>query len=61
MKEQYNWDYLIKIKTKDGTFEFEKESLEHLEELINQYPEYEEFEAKKMIKIKKKEQQKNKN
>lgn len=58
MKEQYNWDYLIKIKTKDGTFEFEKESLEHLEELINQYPEYEEFQAKKMVKIKKKEQQK---
>ena len=57
MKEPYNWDYTIRVKTKEGTFEYELETLEKIQEILNQYPNYEELEAKKKIKtlVKKKE------
>lgn len=54
MKEQYNWDYKIKIKTKQGTYEYEKESLDNIGLLLEKYPDYEEVEAKKVDKCKKK-------
>jgi len=57
MKEPYNWDYTIRVKTKEGTFEYELETLEKIEKILNQHPNYEELEAKKKIKtlVKKKE------
>ncbi len=46
MKEQYRWNYNIKIKTKDGTYEYEK-PLEELEELLKRHKGYEEVKAEK--------------
>ena len=54
MKEQYNWNYTIKIKTKEGTFEYEKESLDNIDLLLEKHKDYEEIEAKKVDKCKKK-------
>lgn len=45
MKEDYRWNYNIKIKTKDGEFEYEKETLENLELLLQKHPNYESVEA----------------
>lgn len=38
MKEQYKWNYNIKIKTKEGTFEYE-DKLENIEKLMNKHRE----------------------
>ena len=46
MKEKYRWDYNIKIKTKEGTFEYEKETLDNLGMLLQKHPDYQEIEAK---------------
>lgn len=54
MKEQYRWNYNIKIKTKEGTFEYEKESLDNIDLLLEKHKDYEEVEAKKVDKCKKK-------
>ena len=43
MKEPYNWDYTIKIKTKEGTFEYEKDNVLDAVKLVEQHPDYEEF------------------
>lgn len=43
MKEQYKWDYTIKIKTKTGAFEYEKQTLENIDLLLEKHPDYEEF------------------
>ena len=40
MKEPYRWDYNIKIKTKEGDFEYEKESLENIDLLLTKHPDY---------------------
>ena len=45
MKEDYKWNYDIKIKTKEGTFEYEKETLENLDLLLEKHPNYESVEA----------------
>lgn len=45
MKEPYEWNYKIKIKTKDGTFEYEKEHILEAVMLIQDHPDYEEFYA----------------
>lgn len=45
MKEEYKWNYNIKIKTKDGTFEYEKEDLSNIDLLLEKHPGYEEIEA----------------
>lgn len=45
MKEDYRWNYNIKIKTKDGTYEYEKETLENLDLLLMKHPNYESVEA----------------
>lgn len=50
MKEQYKWNYNIKIKTKEGTYEYEKEDLTDMDELIEKHPDYQEIEAKKKVK-----------
>lgn len=47
MKEKYNWNYTIKIKTKEGIYEYEKETLDNIDLLLEKHKEYEEIEAKK--------------
>lgn len=54
MKEQYKWNYLIKVKTKEGTYEYEKENLDNIDLILNKYPDYEELRATKEEKCKKK-------
>lgn len=38
MKEPYRWNYTIKIKTKDGEYVYENETLENVETLLELYP-----------------------
>ena len=45
MKEPYRWDYTIRIKTKDGTYEYEKETLDNIDLLLAKHPSYEEVQA----------------
>ena len=45
MKEDYKWDYTIRIKTKEGTYEYEKENLQDIELLLEKHPGYESIEA----------------
>ena len=45
MKEPYRWDYNIKIRTKEGTFEYEKRDLSEVESLIMEHPGYTELRA----------------
>ena len=45
MKEDYRWNYQIRIKTKEGTYEYEKEDLSNLDLLLEKHPEYEQIEA----------------
>ena len=45
MKEQYKWNYNIKIKTKDGTYEYEKETLDNIDLLLEKHKDYEEVQA----------------
>ena len=47
MKQPYNWDYTIRVKTKEGTFEYEKETLDNLDLLLEQHKDYEEVQATK--------------
>lgn len=57
MKEQYRWNYQIRIKTKDGTYEYEKEDLSNIDLLLEKHKDYEELEAKQnkpKVKVKKK-------
>lgn len=53
MKEQYKWNYTIKIKTKDGTYEYEKETLDNIDLLLEKHKDYEEIKTEK-VKVKKK-------
>ena len=53
MNEQYRWNYNIKIKTKEGIFEYEKEDLSNIDLLLEKHKDYEEVEAKKVDKCKK--------
>ena len=43
MKQPYNWNYTIKIKTKEGIYEYEKEDVLEAVKLIEQHPDYYEF------------------
>lgn len=45
MKEDYKWNYNIKIKTKDGTYEYEDVPLEDMTLLVLKHPNYESVEA----------------
>lgn len=45
MKEPYIWDYTIRIKTKEGTYEYEKEDLSNIDLLLESHPDYEEVQA----------------
>ena len=37
-KEPYEWNYTIKIKTKDGEFNYEHETLDKLGKILEKYP-----------------------
>lgn len=52
MKEQYKWNYNIKIKTKDGTYEYEDVPLEDIVLIDLKHPNREELKADK-VKVKK--------
>lgn len=43
MKQPYNWDYTIRVKTKEGTFEYEKDNVLEAVKVVEQHPDYEEF------------------
>ena len=45
MKEQYNWNYNIKIKTKEGTYEYEDVPLEDIVLIDLKHPNREELQA----------------
>ena len=45
MKEPYRWDYTIRVKTKEGTFEYEKETLDNIDLLLEKHKDYEEVQA----------------
>ena len=47
--EKYN----IKIKTKEGTYEYEKDDLSDIDLIIMKHPDYEEISANKIEKEKK--------
>lgn len=44
-KDKYIWDYHIKIRTKEGTFDYEKEDLSNIDLLLEKHPGYEEIRA----------------
>lgn len=44
-KDEYVWDYHIKIKTKEGTFDYEKKDLSDIDLLLERHPSYEEVQA----------------
>ena len=46
MKDQYKWNYNIKIKTKEGTFEYENVPLEDMVLIVLKHPEYTELVTK---------------
>jgi len=46
MKEPYRWNYSIKIKTKDGEYTYEKETLDNIDLLLVKHPDYTEVDAK---------------
>ena len=52
MKEDYRWNYQIRIKTKEGTFEYEKEDLDNIDLLLEKHKDYQELEAKRVDKCK---------
>ena len=52
MKEQYKWNYNIKIKTKEGTYEYEDVPLEDIVLIDLKHPKREELKADK-VKVKK--------
>lgn len=49
MKQPYRWDYTIKIKTKEGTYEYE-DKLENVDKILEKHPNYEEIQAKRLVK-----------
>lgn len=49
MKEDYKWNYDIKIKTKEGEFEYEKEDLSNIGLLLEKHKDYTEVQATKVV------------
>ena len=45
MKTEYVWNYDIKVKDKNGEYVYEDETLENLQDIILQHPEYSELKA----------------
>jgi len=51
MKEPYIWDYNIKIKTQDGEYEYERETLEKIDEILEKHQDYTEVRATHVKKL----------
>ena len=49
MNDPYRWDYKIRIKTKEGSFEYEEDNVLDAVKLVEQHPDYEEFYMQKKI------------
>ena len=45
MKEQYRWNYQIRIKTKEGTYEYE-DKLENIGKLVEEHQKEEDVELR---------------
>ena len=54
MKTEYVWNYDIKVKDQNGEYIYEKETLEHLLEILKEHPDYTEVQAKHIGKTLKK-------
>lgn len=55
MNEQYIWNYKIKVKTKDGEYNYERETLEKIDDILEKHPNYDVVHAvhtKKLVKEK---------
>ena len=52
MKEPYRWNYQIRIKTKEGTYEYE-DKLENIEKLVDEHRTEEDLEVSAKKKVKK--------
>ena len=53
MDEQYKWNYKIKVKTKDGEYHYERETLEKIDDILEKHPNYDMVHAvhtKKLVK-----------
>ena len=48
MKQPYNWDYTLRVKTKEGTFEYE-DKLENIDTILQKHEGYEEIQANKIL------------
>lgn len=53
-KTEYVWNYNIKVKDANGEYVYERETLEHLLEILKQHPDYEEVQVKHIGKTLKK-------
>ena len=54
MITEYVWNYDIKVKDKNGEYVYEKETLQHLLDILKQHPDYTEVQAKHIGKTLKK-------
>ena len=55
MNEQYKWNYNIKVRTKEGEYQYERETLEKIDDILEKHPNYEMVHAtyvKKLVKQK---------
>ena len=53
MKQPYIWNYDIKVKTKEGEYNYERETLEKIDDILEKHPNYEMVHAvytKKLVK-----------
>ena len=53
MKQPYIWNYDIKVKTKEGEYQYERETLEKIDDILEKHPDYEMVHAvhtKKLVK-----------
>ena len=53
-KTEYVWNYDIKVKDKNGEYVYEKETLQHLLDILKEHPDYTEVQAKHIGKTLKK-------
>ena len=53
MNEQYKWNYDIKVRTKEGEYHYERETLEKIDDILEKHPDYDVVHAvhtKKLVK-----------
>jgi hypothetical protein len=53
MKDKYIWNYNIKVRTKKGEYQYERETLEKIDDILEKHPDYDVVHAvytKKLVK-----------